>query len=375
MSILPSDEAIPEEIGLRTAEAARNQALGRFGAALPAAGGLIGGVAGGIPGATIGGMAGGAGSLAIQKALDPESDPNYLREVAKAGVVQGGLQTLGTGITKTFLGAGKLAMQAALKADPRVAATALQEGITASPLGRMKIGRLISESAKKLDGLLAAATRRGTKINMVPLAREVYAELQPVAKGSTLPEAAVDKIDKMTMEFLKNHGGEVTPLAAQAIKKSSDAAIEKYYARLGTKRPLDPNKMPFSLQWHKAVADRVRGALETSVEGVAETNARTSSLLEVKGKIDPSDNILVKLALQTARPVGGATVGAMLPGDRNQNMALGALGGYAATSPMVLSQLGLLLNPGISSQLAQRVDRAIIPGLLQAGSGLVATSE
>lgn len=362
-----------EAQGLAGARAVREQALGRAGAVLPGLGGFAGGVAGGIPGATIGGMIGKAAQLGVpglkaasgirpSKAEAQIETSEALRQIARAGVEQGLLQTGGTAAVKVLGATGKLAMRAALKADPRVAQTAITEGITATKAGLRKLGQKIAESGAVTTNLISQATRSGKIFSPVQMAREIFQELGPVASNRAVPIPAQTAVQDLTRALIKgNPGDKITPDKLQAIKRTSDAALERYYSKLAPGRPRpDPSKLPIQLQWHKAVADKARTLLET-IPGVATQNARTSSLLELQGRMAPalSDRLMVRLALQGARPAAGALAGAMVPGDRGRNAAIGAVAGTAATSPALLSQLALMANNPMLAQLLRNAPNAL----------------
>jgi len=368
-----AQEAQAEAIGMAAASEVRSQAGGRLAAMLPALGGLGGGLAGGIPGATIGGMVGkavqlgprglraAAGIRPWRKSVAAER-ANDLRDIARAGVEQGLLQTAGVGVAKVMGGAGTLAMRAALKADPRVARTAIQEGITASKwgLGKLK-GKIVSSGAATAN-LIRQATKQGAELNPVQIAREIFQDLGPAATNRALPVPAQTILREQTEAFLRaNPGSRITPTKLQAIKQSSDAVLSRYYAKLQPGKHVNPKELPIRLRWHLAVADRSRAALE-NIPGlgpqIAASNARTQSLIEVQGRLFPAsqglDAKLAQLALRhgTGAAIGGA-IGAGQPGERGRNIALGALAGTAASSPFALSHIALLANNPMLAQMVR----------------------
>lgn len=340
--------------------------------AFPAIGGIAGGLAAGIPGATIGGMAGKAAQIGPSglkglvgiRPSDPEAQAlaaDQLKEIARAGVEQGAFQAVGTGAIKGLGLLGKGMMRAALKADPRIAQTAIAEGISATSGGLQRLGTKLSQSASQTKKLIEAATQSGVRFPTVNIASETFQSIWPTASNRALAEPAQKQVVKMTTQFLKSHGAEIDASKLQLMKQQADEAIERYYSK--TLSGKKTGSLPLVLQWQKAFVDKARTLLET-IPGVAESNARTKALIEVKGRLFPvlrnQNSVLAQVVAQGTRPAIGAGVGSLFgasPADRIRNAAIGA-GAGAMAGPGVQSQLALMANNPMLANLLVRTPLA-----------------
>jgi len=144
----------------------------------------------------------------------------------------------------------------------------------------------------------------------------------------------------------------MTPAKLQALKQQADALLERYYSKLPPGQRPDPRSLPFVQRYHLEFANKARQALENTVEGVAESNARSAELFRLQqqlGRTTKGSLASQLLGPFAVRPAIGATIGgATSPEDRRGGALRGAIASSLALSPAGLSTMGLIgTNPAL----------------------------
>lgn len=254
---------------------------------LPAAGGALGGYGGGLigapfglagPGKVIGGAVGGAGGEMGREALMGE--PLSPGKIATQGVVQGGLEVLGAGITKGLSWGGKQIMRRAVAPSPALQRefpnliddTIKERALVTKGTLTNKITPLREDSAKKLMNMLNTARLGGKNIDTRKVAKYAMEFLKDPVPSSAKKAAVI----KQLREFYKDRGLKIDPVVAKGIKNELQDDAKAVFKMTGRKKRTFESMMGRGM----------REEMENQIPGVGAREARTQSLIGVERAID-----------------------------------------------------------------------------------------
>jgi hypothetical protein len=357
-------------------------------AQLPMMLGQVGSMAGGgkgplsMAGSTVGGgMAQALNELAMGAVGEPE--PHPFASIAEEAVQQAGINATGQLLPYAPKAAGQVLMRAGLKAPADVAATAIREGITHTKQGVVKLMGNLGDAGATTLAMLRHSTMRGTRFDPVSfLSGGEQSLVQQVGENIT-PQSLQDvKVFKrLSTAFLERNQGQLTPLQLQKFKQQANDIADPLWQKANIRKESLTGMEAATMRWYKSMASHAQHILEQTtpdmihpmsgqIQTLAERNAYTQSLMKLKDLIVPTAGkgagVWGRIAARGAGPAAGATVGALLPGDRAKHSLEGMIAGGAATSPELLSWLALRMNgPAVASTL-RNMPRAI--GYLAGGS-------
>ena len=340
------ETASPEQIGMRTAAAARQQAGSRLGRLLPAAGGLAGGLIGGVPGMTIGGMAGKAAQLGLEGNL-PTNAPEAVREIGGAGVEQAVPGVLGAGIAKYVAPAvAKPLMGAALGVSralrEKFPGTDIVDAVLKSriPITRGKgaeaAGRQLRSAANASKMMRLGAEWKGLRLSPQRILGRTDAFLDDVSKlemkSGQLPlklnPNEQSTVYRVLREFEGKAHGRMTPEYV--------ASLKRHYQGLASNilKARAPGQLTnLRARSYRVIADRLKQALDTGIPGHAAREKAVQQGMAVKEAIHRAET-------ESAVP-----------------NILTSLGRYTLLSPQLLSRGALLAqNPRSSSETLRLLD-------------------
>jgi len=271
-------------------------------------------------------------------------------------------------VAGTFGLLGKGAAALALKANPHVAETLLQEGLTASPMGLNQLWGKIKRLGNETRAL-ATAGGRGRSLRADQVANAIEAEvLNELGNSSTALQDPVIKkgLARLKQQFLAGKGGKISFPDAHKFAGSAGTEAQPMFVRLENGQRIQMPSDPIKNLWKLAEAKVLRTALESpSALGTkyAELMARQSRLVELKNILAPETNAASGFGAQAvaaarnpiASTIAGAGLGAAIPegsapGSRLQHALIGA----GISNPLVMSLLGqFLANPASAALLRQ----------------------
>lgn len=334
--------------------------------------GPLGGVVRAIPGSVSRAtMAFGGGAL-TKGAIEPSASP---QDVVGAGAGQAGLSLAGEPVAGGVRLLGKGAMALALKANPEIAETAIQEGIVAGRPGVKKLFNLIGALGARTRALVTAAGRgRSLRADQVANAieAEVKAELGKSSTALSDPNIA-NALADLKQQFLSNpklRNGKLSFGDAHTFAQSASAESRPMFVRLENGQRLEMPSDPVRKLWKLTEAKLLRTALEHPAavgKAYADMNARQSRLIALKNVLAPDANSSTGFGAQAlaaarnpiASTVAGFGAGAAIPegnvpGTRLQH----ALVGSGLANPLTLSLLGQFLASPISGAMLRQTPRA-----------------
>jgi hypothetical protein len=345
--------------------------------AAPTAGAFIGARAGNALGAPLlapGMFAGGVGGAGLGggtgKAVGNLLEGRPLMEgVGQEAATQAAFEAGGHGAAKLASKGGELLAQAAFKATPEVAQTAIREGITATKAGVQKAFNLMMKQAGAERKIVSAATKSGIKYRAASdLANPVHAEVMSKLEGA--PSSEINKLNRLWHDFINDNPGPIKPEKVLSFRKYNDNAIQALHAAADRgKRPV------YNVEnlWQKALADRSRELLRGTIPAIRDpaayeklTGNQTLPELAVKlhQAVVPAAKkaILPRLIAGSAGATIGGLAGAALPGNHFAHGSEGALLGAALSSPSALSHMALIANNPLAQQFLLNTPRGL--GLL-----------
>lgn len=356
---------------------------------LPAVGGIVGGIVGGGAGAAAGGIGafpgavggaalGGAGGEAMRQNIGrmmgvaaPETPQEALGAIGQEGAWQGVNEATGIGLAK---GAGMVAkplMQAALKATPEVAQTALREGVLATRGGLKAVEQKLGQLGERTKMMI-----RQNRASFDPATFLAGAEqsLAKTLRENATPDAVMDfnTFKRMSSRFLQVNQRPLSALALQKLKQDADNIAKPLWNTIAKGEPLSPVKMA-KARWYKAVADHARRELENTTPNallagrntsLREANKETSEVIGLKDalgkRVRRGTGIGARLAGHSVGATVGGTAGYFASGHNPLGAGTGALLGLGATSPEALSLLARTLDGGfVPDVLARQAPRAV----------------
>ena len=332
----------------------------------PRIGAGIGGTVGGLAGLAAGPFApvvsplaagvGGSAGEAIQQAFEGQGlDP---RQIGFQGAEQGALQAVGGVAGKGISLLGKPIMQAALRATPEVAQTAIRAGITATKEGANKIRQEIGKAGQAAMGIARQATGQGIQYDQNAIAKEIFKEMSGPLRGLPGDKERRTELKILTRQFLSERNKPVTPIQLHLSKQRADELASKLHETIARGGKLTARE-DLALVWYKNYADRARQLLEP-IPGYKSANDATRELIEVNKALSPSarkgvsfgQRALERGTLPTAGAIAGGTRGESGQ-ERAINAALGAGLGAGIGTPQALSWLALQAqNPAIAQLIA-----------------------
>jgi hypothetical protein len=349
--------------------------------------GALGSLAPGtIPGATVGGLLGGAiqqgGRAALGLPGAPQSFGQATRNVERSAVGQGIAAAGGKAFNAATSFAGNRIMAGALKANPEIAQTALEEGIGATQRGFNKLMNKIGDTGAAVRTLASRATNTmGAPFVPRDMANNALQAMTSKPEGLAFGTGEVQQLSNMAGRFQKNYPSNLTPNQLLEIVRKYDGEAESVYAARAAKDYIPPAQ-ELKAKFAKAIADEGRAQLASlppdptgvtlpngqKVATISDAQAYASKLQKLKAVmpqaakkgIPVSSNVLTRGAVVA----GGATAGAMMghgsPMERAAHGAEFGAGMYMAGSPQVASLISLLMsNPALA--------RAILLGSQTAG--------
>lgn len=374
---------------------------------LPTAGGIVGGLAGGGAGAAAGGFPalaagpagaalGGAGGEAVRELIDralgiqnvPQTPQEAAGRLLGAGTGQGLVQATGEAVGPALARTGTALMGAALKVAPEAAQTAVREGITATAAGARKLMARLGDYGGRVAAMIRQNPQTFDPTDILNGGGRALVD-QVVNDQTGGAPAKWAAFRQLAQDFVARHtdaNGAIRPLTApqlQAFKQQAQDVAGPIFRKMAAGEPLTPLEAA-NASWHKAMGDYAQQVLENTTPdmidprtgkalSLADANRETGNLIKLKDAILPAAKDVgtsARVAGRVFPAAAGATVGAVLPGNRYENAALGAGFGLAgpaalaaATSPQALSSLSLMLaNPVLANVLAQ-IPRAAGAGL------------
>ena len=340
--------------------------LGGAGALLGAVPGLAAGPAGafgtGTAGAIGGGMAGKALEQMALEALGEQAAPQTAGEglqrasdQATSGLAQGGLNAAGHGAAQAAGWLGKGLMSMALRSSPEVAQTAIDEGITANPVGLKMLMKKLGQAGAETKRLLRLAGDQGERFHPTEVLLGAENKLAPAVPNHAVMDMGagslhevgpgVDATQKLREQFLEEHPGIMTPMELHRVRQEADEIATPIWNKIRKKEPIDAieaNRYKF----YKAIGDQAREMLYPIAGSSID---RERSLIAVKEGLFPT----VKRGLPMVASIAGrsvpsaiaGTVGTLIPGTPSQRVERG-IAGAVAGSPQGLSvEAQALANP------------------------------
>jgi hypothetical protein len=371
--------------------------------ALPAVGGALGGIVGGIggtvggfgvggvPGAVGGAAIGGAGGEAAKQLINrmrgaeaPATPLQAASGIGREAAVQGGSELAGRGVMKGAQMAAHGLMDFAIRPAPTVAeefgdiaATALRERLpVGSVLPGATKGSQAAVTARQASGrntssLLDAAGKAGTTFSPGEIALHPVEKLATEIAKEPLHDSELRQLSRLFADYLNQQPGSLSPVATKEMKGAAQRIAKPIFRALNSGNVV-PAGDSLKASFNKAIADGAKGALET-IPGVAESEARTQSLIGATKAIKRAEVRRLPLVVETAAPLIGAVAGGargVMSGDPRQT-AEGAGAGITAAvltrallSPRSTSRAALgLTEPAIQEALRQ-MPRASVYALL-----------
>lgn len=351
---------------------------------LPAVGGLAGGAiggaggtlfglgVGGIPGAIGGAAAGGAGGEALKQIGEhiagalgaqgiegPQTSGAAAASIGKEGAVQGALEATGQGAFAAGKAVAGPVYQIATRATPEVAKVALREGVAATSKGLERLMGRIGQAGDATRRLVASATNYGTRLDGIQLVKKVFSDLAPDVAEQPIKSPTMYRLRRLVMQYVGDNPNTLTPTRLHVMKQRADQLAGAVYAKIEKGLPVTARE-EIEAKFNKAFADNARMYLEHTVNGYAESNARTQSLIKVKDAIWPTvqkgETALTGALRRAAAPAGGAavgaTVGALSSPEHTRGAVIGGLAGGALATPEIATQLATgLHSPALLSAL------------------------
>jgi len=336
--------------------------------------GLVGGPLGSVAGAGVGGVAGEAIQQGLENAplgvsgplgaaisgLMAGSDPG---QIGLQGAEQAALGAAGGVLGQGVKLAGRPLMQAALRATPEVAQTAIKAGVTATKEGAKKILDRIGQAGQVALGITRQATAQGIKYDQLAIAKSIFSEMAAPMRGLPGDAARRQHLKRLSLQFLgENARQPMTPVQLHLAKQRADDLADPLYKVLKAGGKLT-NREDLALTWYKKFADQARELL-SPIPGYADVNAVTSNLIGVKDALAKPARVGISFAQRalergTIPTIGGAVGGAVgaSRGETTEERALyGGLGaglGAGLATPQALSWLALQTqNPAVAQIIA-----------------------
>jgi hypothetical protein len=336
---------------------------GMTGAKLGAPLGPWGAAAGGVIGAGVGGFVGKGGEQAASG--EDISLPSMATEGAKQAAIQAGGGVIGKGLQVAAKPVYNLGLRATMKlrrAHPDLAKTGINEGIAVSKRGTEKAARLRGESRQTADAMIAKAEqagaapiRTGEVVTGGGFANVAQGARTRAQAGMADETGAV--ADRARQLHLRNRSG--VPLTqAQAMKREAQEKADSVY-RAAERGGAPPT---INADLDAATARGFRQAIERSVPGVADVNARTRSLVGLTRALEDAgdrNHVLSGLLFPAA---SGVTSG-MTTGDVGTGLTTAA-GTAALTSPGTLSRLAIGMDRTGRGGIPANVIRAALLALM-----------
>lgn len=351
--------------------------------ALPTAGGFIGSLAGGgkwNPIGMAGAAIGGAGGEAIKQTanavrgrmdLVPGSMSGQLASIGSQGLLQGGVEGGGRiisrglqAVAKPIYNLGLGASKALRREYPNLAQTGLEEGISVSGRGTAKAGRLVTQSAKEADSLIAQAEQAGAprvSPKRVVTGTDAFRDVAKSARHEAQMGMSndIDTVVGRVKTLQANNPKGFRLQDAQEKKRVAQAAADKAF------RAEDKGAQVSGIgaQLDKATATGLRKSISDIVPAVGPVNARTQALGGLKGALDDAgtrNHMLSRLMWPLAT---GATAG-FGSGDAGQGIGA-AITTAALTSPGNLSRGALGMYKAGQLRLPENLLRAAILARLE----------
>ena len=330
-------------------------------------GGIAGNLLGGGAGPLSSGLAalGGAGGEAyrqIGQAIggDPNAPDNSLeaiKRIALAGGRQGAEAWAGQKAAKVAGLAGKTvgkwAFEVAKKVSPEAAQTAVDFGVNSAA----KLGKVLDKAQTATQDLIQKLTKNGGWHNTNMLANDIYNEAAAQANQAGIPQNALKQLQNYKQMFVENPGNPAH-MPSNRLYQIFKTANKGYHADVG-------GASPASQLWADAERTVARRYLTDAFPEQAGKNALDEALANQHRLMNLSEELGAKKAPSAGARVlgvagkaaGGAAAGALVPGNRSQHAAAGALlGGFGApalqslgaiaTNPVLLRMLPHLMNMG-----------------------------
>jgi hypothetical protein len=346
-------------------------------------GGAIGGIAGtpgGLAGAGAGAGLGGMVGEGLQQGLEQGAlggpgpplagallDPGLL---AQAGGEQAVYEALGGSLAKGVGALGRGALSVALKTTPEVAQTAIREGITATRQGLAKLSLKIAGAGAAERKIVKAAADQGVGwVDPHAISMDVFNEVAKKLEGA--PQRRLADLSRIQEEFVRDNPGAINPL--NLLKKRQYYDAETSSARKAIQGGAKPGHDVEDL-WNKEMGDRIRQSLRadipaindpTAYQKITGSPATPHELQQLREVAFPTTKKAGSVTGRVLRrfggsAAGGATVGALLPGDRPRHAlegaTLGALGA-GLTHPATASWLALVAQNPVLWQILRQVPR------------------
>lgn len=332
---------------------------------LPAVGGMAGGIIGGIggtvlgmgvggaPGAVGGAALGGATGEAAKELINrargaqaPATSTQAAQAIGSNALNQAGMEATGAAVAPlvkpALQGAGKWLMQSAMKpgvgllsrapedVTPPVIKTLLKEGISVTPYGAQKLGRIITASNQEIKDALAAVP---ISVNPYKVAGRVVDTAKKFATQVN-PDADVAAVEQVGAQFLKNRGGAMIPgQVAQDLKTGTYRVLRDKYGELSSA----------ATEGEKALA---RGLKEEIASEFAKTGVGTRGTLGLPGGVD----------ITAANAREGRAIEALAPLMRrlgiDANKNPGGIGVLAIERPATFLAWLIDRSPAVKSMLA-----------------------
>jgi hypothetical protein len=366
------------------------------GAAVGAATGAFGGPAGVTAGTKIGQTAGatvgGAGGEALRQLLTeipalatggvpgyedvggPASAGDAFKRIADVGAEQGAADVLGQGAGKVGRAVGKGAMQLAMRVTPEVAQTAISEGIAMTKQGVTKMMNKLGEFGQRK---LAMLRQNNTRFDPMQLLREGWPALKKeVDENQTgLKGEIYDQYIEDTRKFMAAHApnGVLKDMTAAELDKFRHDAFEiadPIFTRIAKNEQVSLLDKA-TAKWHYAMGKAAQQALERTTPDMvdpvtkqaltlAEVNARTGRLIELKNHIAPDveQKTFMSEAVKRGVPIATSASGALAGEELGRRHVtpggpvVGAAAGALLGSPGGMSHAALALsNPALAQLL------------------------